>query len=69
VRRLQIYIDEELDDELARQARKLGRSKASLIRESVARDYSKSQKVDPFDAWGGGIDMVPGEVDEIVYGR
>ena len=39
MRRIQIYIDEPLDDALARPAERLGTSKAALIRDAVAREY------------------------------
>jgi predicted transcriptional regulator len=69
MRRLQIYIDEELDDALAVRARRAHTSKAALIREAVRRSIGEPEsKVDPFRDWIGGSDATPAPVDEVVYG-
>ena len=69
VKRLQIYIDEELDDELAVRARRAHTSKAALIREAVRRSIGEPQRTpDPFADWIGGSDADPASVDEVVYG-
>jgi predicted transcriptional regulator len=68
MRRIQIYIEDSVDDRLTRRARRERRSKASLIREAVERAYPESQH-EPFDAWAGGIDEAPGEIDDVVYRR
>ena len=68
VKRIQIYIEDSVDEQLARRARREHRSKAALIRDAVRRAYGGSP-VDPFDGWAGGIDEVPGNIDEIVYRR
>ena len=70
MRRIQIYIEEELDDRLSAEANKSGRSKAELIRESVAERFGEAaRKREPLDALVGSIDAEPGDVDEVVYGR
>jgi Ribbon-helix-helix protein, copG family len=69
VKRIQIYIDDASDELLSRRARREGRSKAALIRDAVRREYGGAGPADPFDAWAGGIDERPGDVDELVYGR
>jgi predicted transcriptional regulator len=66
VRRIQIYIDDSVDEALTRRARRERRSKASLIRDAVERAYPVEQH-DPLDEWAGGIDEVPGDIDEVVY--
>jgi hypothetical protein len=67
VKRIQIYIDETADEALSRTARREHRSKASLIREAVERQYGAPAEVDPFDAWAGGVDGKPGDIDALVY--
>jgi hypothetical protein len=70
MRRLQIYIDEDLDDALAVQARRQGRSKAALIRDAVRRSMGeRDAEPDPFRDWIGGSEAEPAPVDDIVYGR
>lgn len=69
MRRLQIYIAEEMDDELAVRARRAHTSKAALIREAVRRSIGEPQRtVDPFRDWIGGSEAEPAPVDEVVYG-
>lgn len=68
MRRLQIYIDEEMDDALAIRARRAGTSKAALIREAVRRSLGEPEPtVDPFRDWIGGGDADSAPVDEVVY--
>ncbi len=70
MRRIQIYIDETLDERLQAEAARTGRSKAALIRESVAARYEESAGLeeDPLTRLIGSVDAEPAEVDEIVYG-
>lgn len=69
VRRLQISIDEDLDDFLASEAARLGTSKAALIREYVREHAGEDgQEEDPLAAFIGAIDAEPGDIDEVVYG-
>ena len=51
MRRLQIYIDEELDDALA-------------VRRSIGEP---EPTLDPFHDWIGGSDATPAPIDEVVY--
>ena len=67
VKRVQIYIDDESDEILTRQARRQRRSKAALIRDAVRRAYGQGGGADALEAWAGGIDERPGNVDELVY--
>ena len=68
MKRLQIYIEEEMDDALAVRARRTHTSKAALIREAVRRSIGDPEPVlDPFRDWIGGSDAAPGPVDEVVY--
>lgn len=69
MRRLQIYIDEDLDDALAVLARSGHTSKAALIREAVRRSIGEQEPtLDPFREWIGGSEAEPAPVDEVVYG-
>jgi len=69
MKRLQIYIDEEMDDALALRARRAQTSKAALIREAVRRSIGEPEPaVDPFRDWIGGSEADPAPVDEVVYG-
>lgn len=68
VKRLQIYIDEDLDDALAQRARRERKSKAALIRDAVRRSMGEAGPLeDPFRLWIGGSDADPASVDEVVY--
>jgi hypothetical protein len=69
VRRIQLYIEEDLDDRLGTFAARAGVSKASLIREAVAARYGDAAvNEDPLDALVGSLDVEPGDVDDVVYG-
>ena len=69
MRRIQIYIEEQLDEQLGSEAARAGVSKAALIREAVALRYGDSARlVDPLDGLVGSLDVEPGTVDDVVYG-
>ena len=69
MKRLQIYIEEELDEALAVEAAKRKTSKAALIRSFVAEHLTKGRRpADPLDDLIGAFDVEPGSVDEVVYG-
>lgn len=68
MRRLQIYIEEEIDDALAVRARREHTSKAALIRQAVRRSIGESESTpDPFREWIGGSEAAPASIDEVVY--
>jgi hypothetical protein len=73
MKRLQIHIEEELDDALAVAAARQGTSKAALIREAVAERYASVE--DGTEALLSMSGMFKGSrddsqsIDEIVYGR
>lgn len=70
MKRLQIYIEPEVDSALAVLAAREGTSKAALIRRYVAVGIGKSPApVDPLDDLVGRYDEEPGSIDETVYGR
>jgi hypothetical protein len=73
VRRLQIMIDEDLDEALARQAREEGTSKAALIRRYVRERVKPVPPIQEDALWelkgmvrGGPDDSR--NVDDVVYG-
>jgi predicted transcriptional regulator len=69
MKRLQIYIDEEMDNALAVRARRANKSKAALIRDAVRRSIGEPEApIDPFRDWIGGSDATPEPVDGVVYG-
>jgi len=69
MKRLQIYIEEELDDALASRARRTHTSKAALIRDAVRRSIGEPEPpIDPFRDWIGGSESEPSPVDDVVYG-
>jgi hypothetical protein len=74
VKRLQIMIEEELDEELGRQAAREGVSKAALIRRYVAERLRPRPSIGDDLLWGI-VGMVSGSgddslrVNEVVYGR
>ncbi|MBA3431503.1 MAG: ribbon-helix-helix protein, CopG family [Actinobacteria bacterium] len=69
MKRLQIYIQEELDEALGLEASRTGTSKAALIRRFVAeRLQPPSLTRDPLEALIGAYEEEPGSIDEVVYG-
>ena len=72
MKRLQIYIDEDLDVELDLRSRRERRSKAAIIRDAVRREIlpvDRSADVEAFDAWIGGSSGEAGDIDAVVYDR
>jgi Ribbon-helix-helix protein, copG family len=69
MKRLQISIDEDLDDALAVEAVRRKTSKAALIREFVCdRLGGRTPGEDPMAALIGDIDDEAGDIDHVVYG-
>lgn len=70
VRRLQIYLDDALDEALSHAAASRGTSKAAIIREAVARDIgpTPAPASDPWAALDGWFtDEGPDDLDAIIY--
>ncbi|TMB88486.1 MAG: CopG family transcriptional regulator [Chloroflexi bacterium] len=72
VRRVQIYIDEPLDDALELEAQRRGTSKAALIRLAVADRFPRVPEVDE-DPWEVLDGMFDGgepidDIDQVIYG-
>jgi hypothetical protein len=70
MKRIQIHIDEELDEAAASEAARRGVSKAALIRESLAAFVSPSPSTDdPWAGLDGWLDDEPVDhIDEVIYG-
>lgn len=73
MRRIQIYMDEELDDRLEHDAAATGTSKAALIRACVAQHYADAHaRADPLEALIGRFDGEPTDravsIDDVIYG-
>jgi len=68
VKRLQIYIEPELDERLGAEAVRERTSKAALIRRYVAERLGRSDDHDPLDDIVGMIDEHPGPIDDLIYG-
>jgi hypothetical protein len=69
MKRLQILIDEDLDEALEREARRTGGSKAAIIRELVRERLSALPPLesDPLLQTLGEDDFEPVPVDDAVY--
>lgn len=71
VRRIQLHLDEDLDEALARRARELGIAKAALIRDYLAQHVeAPAHVVDPSARLVGMYEGDQGEsagVDDVVY--
>jgi hypothetical protein len=69
MKRLQISIEEELDDALALEAMRRSTSKAALIREFVRERLIAAAPVsDPMARLIGDIDDEAGDIDRVIYG-
>lgn len=69
MKRLQISIEEDLDDALAVEAARRRTSKAALIRELVRERLGAPEPVrEMMDDLVGDIDVEAGAIDEMVYG-
>lgn len=72
MRRIQIHIDESLDDAAEAEAARRGQSKAALIRFALARELAAQLPADkdPWAAMTGWLDDGPLEdLDAVIYER
>jgi Ribbon-helix-helix protein, copG family len=69
VKRLQISIDDDLDEALDRRCAEEGVSKAALIRRFVRKELEPlpALEQDPLWSFVGAGDFEPGDVDDVVY--
>ncbi|MBV8529529.1 MAG: ribbon-helix-helix protein, CopG family [Candidatus Dormibacteraeota bacterium] len=70
MRRINVYIDEELDRRAEREARRRHISKAALIRAGLAAEIGVDQSTpDPVDELVGISDATPvDDIDAVIYG-
>jgi hypothetical protein len=69
MRRIQLHLDEATDDRLAAEARRVGISKAALIRQRIDQASADHER-DPIDALIGASGALPADnIDAIVYDR
>ncbi len=69
VRRINIYIDDELDQRTQSEARRRGISKAALIRQCLLGELGASGDRDPLDDLVGISDAEPvDDIDAFLYG-
>ena len=69
MKRLQIMIEEDLDDALGLEAKKEGTSKAALIRRFVRQQLGgKVSSSDALFEMVGVDDFDPGAIEDVVYG-
>lgn len=71
MRRIQIYIEEDVDDVLTAEAARTGKSKAALIRDCLSTRFRSHVSIDddPITALVGSVEVEPADIDEVVYGR
>lgn len=70
MRRINIYIDEDLDTRAEREARRRKISKAALIRQSLLAELGPASDRDPIDRLVGLSDAEPvDDVDSVIYER
>ncbi|GIU91153.1 MAG: antitoxin VapB20 [Acidimicrobiia bacterium] len=68
MRRIQIHLEEDVDDALAAEAARRGISKAALIRELVRQAFPGPSR-DPVEAVIGAGDGEPvDDIDRVLYG-
>ncbi len=68
MKRLQIYIEPEMDEALALEAARKHDSKAAIIRRLIAEHTGEQAGGDPVDELVGAFQEEPGDIDEVVYG-
>lgn len=71
MRRIQLYIDDDLDDALSAQAARAGVSRSALVRDAVRVSLSAyfDTPTDSVDDLVGWLDVDPDDdIDSVVYG-
>jgi plasmid stability protein len=69
MRRLQISVDEDVDEALTIEAARRHVSRAAVVRDLVRQHLGPPGERDPFASLIGDIDEEAGDIDEVVYGR
>ena len=71
MRRIQLYLDEDMDDALNAQAAKLGTTRSALVRDAVRASLGAElhTATDPVDELVGCLDVEPDDdIDAVIYG-
>ena len=72
MRRIQLYVDEDVDEALSAEAARLGTSRSALVRDAVRASLAAyfGRPADPIDELVGSlVDVDPvDDIDAIVYG-
>lgn len=71
MRRIQLYIENDMDDALSAAAARRGLSCSALVRDAVrsALAGELDARADLFDALVGSVDVEPdGDLDAVIYG-
>ena len=71
MRRIQLYMDDDLDDALSAEAARSGVSRSALVRDAVRVSLSAyfDAPTDAVDDLVGWLDVDPGgDIDSVVYG-
>lgn len=73
MRRIQLYLEEDLDDRLGVEAARSGRSRSELVREAVRQwldERTGPSSGDALDAVVGWLDIGPADdLDAVIYDR
>lgn len=69
MRRIQLYMDEELDEQLALEAVRTGTSRSDLVRRAVRLWLGNARQAgDALDAAVGSVDIDPvDDLDSVIY--
>ena len=71
MRRIQLYIDSDIDDALSAAAARRGLSRSALVRDAVRLTLAAEPGAlaDPLDELVGGVDVEPDDdLDAVIYG-
>ena len=71
MRRIQLYVDDEVDEALSAEAARLGTSRSALVRDAVRASLSSRLEAvsDSVDELVGSLDVEPDEdLDAVIYG-
>ena len=71
MRRIQLYIDDDIDDALSAAAARRGVSRSAFVRDSVRSSLADGPEAiaDPLDVLVGSVDVEPDDdLDAVIYG-
>jgi hypothetical protein len=68
MRRIQLYIDDELDNALSAEAARSGRSRSEVLRAALRTLFGGPDRADPIDALVGAVETEPvDDLDAVIY--